>query len=326
MRYLLILVLCFLAAPSQACRNEVEGSLWGKDALIANTPTIVLARLEGIAFDGDGKTTYTFRTIETLKGDSQQRFPLVLESAPGRQPDPDFNDHADPEFWQDNQGRLAWPGGACLPRYTFHQHGQYLLFIESLANGASAERIFSRSDKWLAHVRKQTTSDAAAHGILGLILVTVGCVLAVVLAGKVTVTGRLHYLLYPTVPIVVGMLLVAWQVLALMAAFLALLILAGYLFHLKEKAYHRHYPVFAADAVHTFTTSEGYGFRLHIAEIRSKFIIGIIYDMEVDGSSTTQQTRWKDEFSDYAAAEQALLDRLPGYAPAADIPDHLRRA
>jgi hypothetical protein len=326
MRYLLILLLCFLCAPSQACRNEVTGSDWNKDALIANTPTIVLAQLDSMASDGDGKTTYTFRTIETLKGESQPTFTLLLDSAPGRALNPDFNDHADPGFWQDNQGRLAWAGGACLPRYTFHRHGQYLLFMESLANGASAERILNRSDKWLTHVRKQTTSDAPAHGMLGLILVAVGCVLSVVLAGKVTVTGRLHYLLYPTVPIVVGMLLVAWQVVALMAVFLALFILWIYLFHLKEKAYERNYPVFATNAVHAFTTSDGRDFRLHIAKIRSKFIIGIIYDMEVDGSSLTQQTRWKDEFSDYAAAERALLDRLPGYAPADDIPDLLRRS
>lgn len=163
--------------------------------------------------------------------------------------------------------------------------------------------------------------DTPEYGTLALVLVGIGTVLPFVLLGPFFRTFKLRYLLAPIPFIVVGLGLIAWQVVALMAAFVAAFILWIYLFHRREEAYKRNYPVFETKPVRSIVSKDGFSHHLHIARLRSGFIIGIVYDTEVDLTPMTMQTRWKEVFPDYGSAERELLRRLADFIPADRMPD-----
>ena len=165
--------------------------------------------------------------------------------------------------------------------------------------------------------------DESLRQALGLILVVVGSVLTVTWMFRLFDTGRLRYLLVPPLLIALGLGLIAWEVIAVGALMLGIMALCLYVSHLQDKAYERDYPVFATKPIRTLTSRAGFEHRLHIAEVRSIFIIGIDYDAENDGNPVVYKTDWKDEFPDFSAAERELLKRLADFIPAGDVPAKL---
>jgi hypothetical protein len=128
-----------------------EQAGWSKDALVDRTATIVLAEVISIETQGR-QSTFVFRTLESLKGKQQTTFSLLLSAAPANYKEVHFANHRAQEFWRSTHGRLPWLPGSCTPHYAFKQGARYLLFIESLGNGASAERIHHNSDRWYKYV------------------------------------------------------------------------------------------------------------------------------------------------------------------------------
>lgn len=148
-----VLLMFWLSVPALACSVSSEVAGYSKAELIVKTATIVLAENTASAAEGQ-VMKFSFRTIEVLKGKDPGGFFLTLAPAPGNYVETDFSGHADPEFWQGTYGRLPWRPGACEPSYAFERGGRYLLFLESLGNGAAAERVRESNDRWYTHVRR----------------------------------------------------------------------------------------------------------------------------------------------------------------------------
>jgi len=87
-----------------------------------------------------------------------------------------------------------------------------------------------------------------------------------------------------------------------------------------ERRYHKRFPVFETEPAWSFIDSAGYLRELYIAECKSRFIIGIVYEFEFDDTETRQQTRWKDRFKTYPEAKAALWRRAADYGLTADTP------
>ena len=154
-RVALFATLILLGLAAEACVSATPGSQLSKSDLLSQTPTIVLAQMTD-ARDLGRQRSFSFRTIEVLKGQHRDRFTLVLDRAPASYREIDFNSHKDRSFWDGSYDRLPWRPGMCTPTYDFVPGGQYLLFLENLDNGASAERIKDRGDLWYKHVRERT--------------------------------------------------------------------------------------------------------------------------------------------------------------------------
>jgi len=155
--FAIILVLLFAPAAGIACSIPNKQSTWNKDELISNTNTIVLAEVVNTKEVGE-KSEFTFRTVSVLKGTKSGEFSIALstvqEKDRGSYKENNFEKHTSSEFWQGANGRLPWYSGSCRPVYMFEKGGQYLLFLESLPNSASAERVNSLNDSWYIYVKK----------------------------------------------------------------------------------------------------------------------------------------------------------------------------
>jgi hypothetical protein len=148
-----------LAVPSFACTVGSRVAEYTKAELVAKSKTIVLGKATS-SKAALGAEEFTFQTLEVLRGKASPTFSLVLEAAPETYLETDFSAHTDPEFWGGSYGRLPWTPGSCAPKYAFELGAEYLLFLDLLGNGASAERIRTRSNKWYRYVRAQVKSAA----------------------------------------------------------------------------------------------------------------------------------------------------------------------
>lgn len=111
--------------------------------------------------------------------------------------------------------------------------------------------------------------------------------------------------------------------LELVAMFLGIVALAVAMivaFGFRERRYRKRFPVFDTEPTWSFIDSDGYLRELYIAECKSRFIIGIVHEMEFDGTETRQETRWKDTFNTFQEAEAALRRRAVDYGLTADTP------
>jgi len=153
-RRIVISLLGVIASPTFACTVGPAVAEYTKADLVAKTKTIVLVESLGSKMVAAG-TEFGFRTVQTLRGKDPGTFKLALQTAPARYLETDFSAHSDPEFWAGTYGRLPWSPGSCTPTYAFETGGQYLLFLESLGNGAAAERIRSRNNRWYRYVRSR---------------------------------------------------------------------------------------------------------------------------------------------------------------------------
>jgi hypothetical protein len=149
------LLALFIGGDALACSIPPVESGWGKEQLVARTSTIVLVEVAEKKEVSRHETRWVFRTLRPLKGAPSASFEVTLPNAPDSYIEVDFSEHTDREFWEGSYGRLPWVPGPCTPRYTFELAGQYLLFVEALNNGASAERIKSKEDKWLLYVQER---------------------------------------------------------------------------------------------------------------------------------------------------------------------------
>ena len=147
------------ALPSFACTIVPAVAEYTKDQLIAKTNTIVLAESIGSKAGADG-TRFSFRTVQALRGKRPAFFEITLRAALPNYVETDFSTHTDPDFWKGTYGRLPWSPGSCSPSYAFEVGGQYLLFVESLGNGAAAERIRIPANKWYQYVRARVKNAA----------------------------------------------------------------------------------------------------------------------------------------------------------------------
>jgi hypothetical protein len=148
-----IFVALCIALPSLACTVSPAVASYSKTELIAKTATIVLAEHTGTLIEQKA-VRFSFRTVEVLKGKKPRNFSLLLAPAPKSYVETDFSKHSDSGFWQGSYGRLPWLPGACEPTYAFELRGKYLLFLESIGNGAAAERVHAPGNKWYLHVRQ----------------------------------------------------------------------------------------------------------------------------------------------------------------------------
>jgi hypothetical protein len=150
-RRVALTLLGFTAMPSFACTVPPAVARYTKAQLVAKTNTIVLAENIG-AKAAMGTTEFSFRAIHVLSGKSPDAFKIALTTAPANYIETDFSSHTDTDFWEGTHGRLPWLPGSCTPAYAFEVGGQYLLFLDSLANGASAERIRTPTNRWYQYV------------------------------------------------------------------------------------------------------------------------------------------------------------------------------
>ena len=155
MRFAIALFLSAMLGGAHACSLPTERSGWSKSRLVDGTATVVLAKFTR-AEPQPTRFKYHFRPLKVLKGKLPAgALVLELEPAPRHYTEVTFQDHEAAEFWDGTYGRLPWLNGSCTPRYAFEVAGSYLLFIESLDNGASAERIKSTNDRWYKYVEQR---------------------------------------------------------------------------------------------------------------------------------------------------------------------------
>jgi len=138
-----------------ACAVPAVESGWDKDELVRQTKTILYVKVTKRSKINNHQTKWTFKVLDRVKGKSNSIIEMSLPNAPVNYKEVHFNHHTDDGFWKNRYGRLPWILGLCTPRYQFEINGRYLLFVESLNNGASAERIIDENDKWLIFVKNQ---------------------------------------------------------------------------------------------------------------------------------------------------------------------------
>ena len=148
------------------------------DQLIQRTNNIVLARAiaaeysippEQIAYSEEVKKglappgsiiddkiiRYDFEVLETYKGKSEQKFSLRGHSLTSGDELNIFDNHKDPEFWEDDAGRLGRSN--CKLKVSFSVGQTYLMFLDKPYHRKSFERIISIKndsymDEWLEYV------------------------------------------------------------------------------------------------------------------------------------------------------------------------------
>ncbi|MFZ2266700.1 MAG: hypothetical protein WAV95_03900 [Azonexus sp.] len=81
----------------------------------------------------------------------------------------------------------------------------------------------------------------------------------------------------------------------------------------RGEFYAKRFPVFEVPPIDTFRDENGFTHYLHIREWKSRFIIGIDFEDEVDGTVLRNQTRWKDRFLSHTTAEVELRRRFSAW-------------
>ena len=117
---------------------------------------------------------------------------------------------------------------------------------------------------------------------------------------------KLSFLAAAFLSILVGFFLLDWRVSLLFFGILGGLFLR---YRLGEIYYRKRFPVFSSPPLETLREENGFTHYLHLREWDSRFIIGIDYELEVDGSLFRYRTRWQDRFPTREAAETELRRR-----------------
>jgi hypothetical protein len=128
-----------------------------------------------------------------------------------------------------------------------------------------------------------------------------------VLCGIFWKHARIRYLAMGFFLIFVGLMFLSWIITLIIFGFPAGVVLV---LSIREVLYEKRFPVFVGPPVETIHEENGFEHHLHIREWRSKFIIGIDYEIEVDGTLMRYKTRWTDRFSDHKTAENELRRRF----------------
>ena len=89
--------------------------------------------------------------------------------------------------------------------------------------------------------------------------------------------------------------------------------------------YRKRFPVFDTEPKWSFADERGYWRDMYIAAVGSHFIIGMVYDVEADGTEARLWTHWKDKFDTYEAAEKELWLRAVSYGLTAETPIQFNR-
>lgn len=159
-RSLLVLVLTLSSNPLFACSIPYPETALGKTELVAHAKSIALATPVHVERMGR-YAKWSFEIIDSIKGGVEEGSVVTLNLLAAREAikETDFEQHEMSEFWKVFSGRLPWSSGACTPRYDFEMDGKYLLFLDAMANSASAERIRDEGDKWYQFVIEQLNPE-----------------------------------------------------------------------------------------------------------------------------------------------------------------------
>jgi len=161
-RLFLVLVLTLSTNPIFACSIPYPETALGKSELIAHAGSIALVK--PIHAERMGRyTNWSFKIVERLKGDLEEGTVVTVNLLAAGEAirEMDFERHEMPGFWDVFLGRLPWLPGECTPRYEFESGGTYMLFLDAMANSASAERINDKSDKWYRFVVDEVSKSNA---------------------------------------------------------------------------------------------------------------------------------------------------------------------
>lgn len=133
--------------------------------LIERTNNIVLAKVTDVQFLNDSTVTYSFETIEVLRGQQNLNtfsleYPLdewnqrIMEETT----DEDFDEHRSNRFW-DLRASRTMMGSDCILYPHFTEGLTYLIFLGDQDHSKGYEVIKSENDFWLETVRSVLQSD-----------------------------------------------------------------------------------------------------------------------------------------------------------------------
>lgn len=160
MRTFLIVVLLTLPPVASACVVPPPEQHVSNVELIARTKNIVLAKVTSIKKDKNNwDTTYTFQTIEVLRGNLPETFQIRGFPELKKEEDIHFENHTDVRFWRSAPGR-NWGSSSndtdCIIHPQFVSNRTYLIFYDTPYHSKSFELIVDPlNDKWLKYVREQ---------------------------------------------------------------------------------------------------------------------------------------------------------------------------
>lgn len=159
------------------------------------------------------------------------------------------------------------------------------------------------------------------QAIAGIVIMLIGISLIFFYRGSAYPFPSLDEFLLPMGVIGLGLGLLEWRVLLMMVGLILCFALFAYGLSVREARYARQFPVFDTPPVSSITRKDGFRHDLHIARIDAGFIIGIRYQTEIDLTPMTLKTYWKDIYPDLESAQNALLEKLPGFISPEWMPD-----
>lgn len=117
--------------------------------MIKTTPDIYWSEATSYSKEDE---KFTFKVLETLKGEKKKSFTLHGTPSEGAEVTNDFNSHKDNVFWNNVvNGRNAFDAG-CRMQINFQVGSRYLIFNKEPFQTKSFELVKTKKDKWFQHV------------------------------------------------------------------------------------------------------------------------------------------------------------------------------
>ncbi|MEM7184282.1 MAG: hypothetical protein AAF518_25510 [Spirochaetota bacterium] len=173
MKVLITIILFYTVHPIAACVAHAAGVDTPYNELIDTSKTILLVKVE--------RKTKKMKIIEVLKGDAHLKDLYlgirgeVFGGGTGvyspsdisyhyqnESFENDFNQHKDPTFWKEYEGRGYFPCCVCSPFHIFKAGSTYLVFPDIWNNRKAAELIKSPDDKWYTYVKEKVRKGKAS--------------------------------------------------------------------------------------------------------------------------------------------------------------------
>lgn len=148
-----------------------------------------------------------------------------------------------------------------------------------------------------------------------LIFLLLGCLLLAPAILAVAGTGKMQLIAIGTIVVALtGLLILNGPLLLkiLFVTFLALcgifafVLITGLIGDFADKKYTKKFPAFNNAPINIITSPKGYTYKFHIVKMENDYIIGLEYDIWVDGGIEQARTRWTFKFPDYASADRDL--------------------
>lgn len=161
--FLIFALVCTRSAD--ACFAVPEAQRVPYQELIGRSSEIALMTLKSqkptskkLGKNGDDvEIDYAFDVVETLKGKIDGVIKIEGESL-HKNGSSTFNNHKDPEFWENSSGRGRTRSN-CQLTAGFKVGVKYLIFVTKPYHVKSFEQIDSGDDKWLKTVREEIAKN-----------------------------------------------------------------------------------------------------------------------------------------------------------------------